>query len=105
MRSTATLQKNTPANNSSGGKVDVWSNVCTFRCRIEQKSSRRTVEQMQPMNDKSFQLTCRAQRAITDSIGYDSRIMISGVAYAVKAYYLEKLNNAHWYTMTIAKNG
>lgn len=105
MRSTATLQRNNPVNNDSGGQVDVWTNVCTFRCRIQQRRSFRTVEQMQPTNTKDFELVTRASLSLTMTLSYDCRIIFNGQPYAVKSYDLEQVNKRHWYQLIISKNG
>lgn len=105
MRSRATLQKNTPVNNNSGGQKDVWSDVCSFRCRITQKKSQRSLEQEQPVNNKSYELFCRAQQKLIDNVSYDAQIIFNGEPYVINSFDLQEENKVHWYVMIICKNG
>lgn len=104
LRSTATLQKNIPINNVSGGQKDAWFNVCTFRCNIKQKRSQRTIEQMQPTNDQDYELICRSQVKLIDNLSYDARIVFNGRNYVIKSYNPKEINKRQWYILTICSH-
>lgn len=105
MRSTAKLQTNAPVSNGSGGQKDVWSDVYTFRCRIRQNKSGRNIEQMQPVNNQTYEVICRFASIIRDSIGYDARIIYNNEVYTINSFDLVELNKKHWYKITMSKNG
>lgn len=102
LRHTATLQKNTPVANSSGGYTDNYTDVCTFRCRVREKSGSRQDAQGEIILQRQFELICRAQTAIV--IDQDSRITYNGASFSITNFY-EDNEIKHWLILTIVRNG
>lgn len=102
MRQKGTLSKNTPVPNQSGGMTDVYTDVCTFRGQLLQKSSSRTNEQGELVNNRNFQFITRAQNALVIDPG--SRLIIDGTSYSILSYELVD-QIKQWYKFILSKNG
>ncbi len=105
LRSIATLQRNAAVVDGAGGMIDSFIDVCTFRCNITQNKANRSIEQQQPVVNRSFKVICRSQALLTSNLNYDCRILFNDDQYAVNSFDQVDINKKHWYIITMSKNG
>lgn len=98
MRSSGTFLKNIPISNDSGGQSDNFTTVLTCRGRLRQNSGKKSLEQGEIVQDKTFEWVCRFQAAIV--IGADSAWNIGGQQYRISNW--ELVNQIpEWYRFTL----
>lgn len=98
MRSRGNFLKNTPVANNSGGFDDDFAIVLTCRGRLRQNHGKKSMEQGEIVQDKTFEWVCRYQAAI--AIDADSAWMIDGQQYRISNW--ELVNQIpEWYRFTL----
>lgn len=78
---TATIQRNTPANDGQGGQTESWASVGTVACHVLPRSGQTLLEGERPVSATLWTILLPVGTAITAK----DRLVVDGATYEISA--------------------
>lgn len=104
LRKVVLFQNSAPANNSSGGQTDNYTDLLTTRCKLADNSGNKRLESGEIVFVDSRQIICRYQLALANGINSDTRVLIDGQVYRILDFGLTDPMTKHYYYFNLSVN-